>query len=88
MISRLRATSCCIACRVIVIPAHVTVTGNYLRARGEFSINRDDYRVKQPPLFTGWCVCATRLSSRSIYWGIGSENFLNPRGNDRSALES
>lgn len=32
--------------RHVVIPAQVTVTGNDLRARGEFSINRDDYHVK------------------------------------------
>jgi len=32
--------------RRIVIPAQVTLTGNDLRARGEFSINRSDYKVK------------------------------------------
>jgi len=32
--------------RHIVIPAQITVTGNDLRARGEFSINRGDYNVK------------------------------------------
>lgn len=30
----------------IVIPAHVTLSGNDLRAHGEFSINRSDYKVK------------------------------------------
>ena len=32
--------------RRIVIPAKVTVTGNNLRAVGEFSIDRDDFNVK------------------------------------------
>jgi polyisoprenoid-binding protein YceI len=32
--------------RHIVIPTQVTLTGNDLRARGEFSIDRSDYRVK------------------------------------------
>jgi len=32
--------------RRIVIPAQVTLTGNDLRARGEFSINRSDYKIK------------------------------------------
>ena len=32
--------------RHIVIPAQVTLTGNDLRARGEFTIDRSDYKVK------------------------------------------
>lgn len=32
--------------RQITIPTKVSVTGNDLRAQGEFSINRDDFRVK------------------------------------------
>ena len=32
--------------RHIVIPAHVTITGNDLRAQGEFSIDRSDFKVK------------------------------------------
>jgi len=32
--------------RPITIPTKVTVTGNDLRAQGEFSINRDDFKVK------------------------------------------
>jgi polyisoprenoid-binding protein YceI len=32
--------------RPITIPTQVTVTGNDLRARGEFSIDRDDFKVK------------------------------------------
>jgi polyisoprenoid-binding protein YceI len=32
--------------RQITIPTKVTVTGNDLRAQGEFSINRDDFKVK------------------------------------------
>jgi polyisoprenoid-binding protein YceI len=32
--------------RQITIPTRVTVTGNDLRAQGEFSVNRDDFKVK------------------------------------------
>ena len=32
--------------RLINIPTHVTITGNDLRAQGEFSVNRDDFKVK------------------------------------------
>jgi polyisoprenoid-binding protein YceI len=32
--------------RRIVIPAQVTLTGNDLRAHGEFAIDRSDYKVK------------------------------------------
>ena len=32
--------------RQINIPTKITVTGNKLRAQGEFSINRDDFKVK------------------------------------------
>jgi polyisoprenoid-binding protein YceI len=32
--------------RRIVIPANVTLTGDALRARGEFTVNRDDFGVK------------------------------------------
>ncbi len=32
--------------RQITIPTKVTVTGNDLRAQGEFSVNRDDFKVK------------------------------------------
>jgi polyisoprenoid-binding protein YceI len=32
--------------RPITIPTKVTVTGNELRAQGEFSINRGDFKVK------------------------------------------
>ena len=34
------------ATRQITIPTKVTVTGNDLRAQGEFSVNRDDFKVK------------------------------------------
>jgi polyisoprenoid-binding protein YceI len=32
--------------RPINIPTHVTIAGNDLRAQGEFSVNRDDFKVK------------------------------------------
>jgi polyisoprenoid-binding protein YceI len=32
--------------RQIIIPTHITITGNDLRAQGEFSIDRDDFKVK------------------------------------------
>ena len=39
--------------RQITIPTKVTVTGNDLRARGEFSISRDDFKVKATSAFHG-----------------------------------
>lgn len=39
--------------RHIVIPAKVTVTGNKLRAVGEFSIDRSDFNVKATSAFHG-----------------------------------
>lgn len=39
--------------RHIVIPAKVTVTGNSLRAVGEFSIDRSDFNVKATSAFHG-----------------------------------
>jgi polyisoprenoid-binding protein YceI len=32
--------------RQINIPTHVTIAGNDMRAQGEFSVNRDDFKVK------------------------------------------
>jgi polyisoprenoid-binding protein YceI len=32
--------------RPINIPTHVTITGNDLRAQGEFGVDRDDFKVK------------------------------------------
>ena len=39
--------------RRITIPAVVTISGNNLRAVGEFSIDRDDYKVKATSAFHG-----------------------------------
>jgi polyisoprenoid-binding protein YceI len=39
--------------RQIVIPAKVTLTGNNLRAIGEFSIDRSDFKVKATAAFHG-----------------------------------
>ena len=39
--------------RRIVIPAKVTLSGNTLRARGEFSIDRSDFKVKATSAFHG-----------------------------------
>ena len=39
--------------RQIVIPAKVTLTGNNLRAIGEFSIDRSDFKVKATSAFHG-----------------------------------
>jgi polyisoprenoid-binding protein YceI len=39
--------------RHIVIPAKVTLTGNSLRAVGEFSIDRSDFNVKATSAFHG-----------------------------------
>ena len=39
--------------RPITIPAEVTISGNDMRARGEFSIDRDDFGVKATSAFHG-----------------------------------
>ena len=39
--------------RPIIIPATVTLNGNTLRAVGEFSIDRDDFKVKATSAFHG-----------------------------------
>jgi polyisoprenoid-binding protein YceI len=39
--------------RQITIPTKVTVTGNDLRAQGEFSVNRSDFKVKATSAFHG-----------------------------------
>jgi len=39
--------------RQITLPTKVTVTGNDLRAQGEFSISRDDFKVKATSAFHG-----------------------------------
>ena len=39
--------------RRIVIPAKVTLNGNSLRAVGEFSIDRSDFKVKATSAFHG-----------------------------------
>ena len=39
--------------RPVTIPAVVTLSGNNLRAVGNFSINRDDYKVKATSAFHG-----------------------------------
>lgn len=39
--------------RHIEIPTHVMISGNDLRARGEFSINRSDFKVKATSAFHG-----------------------------------
>jgi len=39
--------------RPITIPTRVIVNGNELRAQGEFSIDRDDFKVKATSAFHG-----------------------------------
>jgi polyisoprenoid-binding protein YceI len=39
--------------RQITIPTKVTITGNDLRAQGEFSVNRSDFKVKATSAFHG-----------------------------------
>jgi polyisoprenoid-binding protein YceI len=39
--------------RAITIPTEVTLSGNDMRARGEFSIDRDDYGIKATSAFHG-----------------------------------
>jgi polyisoprenoid-binding protein YceI len=47
--------------RHIVIPATVTLSGNELRARGEFTVNRGDYKVKATSAFHGMVRVRDRL---------------------------
>ena len=47
--------------RPIVIPTHVTVSGDELRAVGKFSINRSDYNVKATSAFHGLVRVKNRL---------------------------
>lgn len=47
--------------RSITIPTKVTVTGNDLRAQGEFSISRDDFKVKATSAFHGLVRVRDRL---------------------------
>ena len=47
--------------RHIVIPATVTLSGNELRARGEFTVKRGDYKVKATSAFHGMVRVRDRL---------------------------
>jgi polyisoprenoid-binding protein YceI len=47
--------------RHIVIPATVMLSGNELRARGEFTVNRGDYKVKATSAFHGMVRVRDRL---------------------------
>lgn len=47
--------------RQITIPTKVTITGNDLRAEGEFSINRSDFKVKATSAFHGLVRVRDRL---------------------------
>src|ERR1043165_566735 len=46
----------------ITIPTKVTVAGNQLRAQGEFSISRNDFKVKATSAFHGMVSVADRIS--------------------------
>jgi polyisoprenoid-binding protein YceI len=45
----------------ITIPAEVTVSGNDMRARGEFSIDRDDFGIKATSAFHGMVRVRNRI---------------------------
>ena len=46
----------------ITIPTKVTVTGNQMRAQGEFSISRNDFKVKATSAFHGMVRVADKIS--------------------------
>jgi polyisoprenoid-binding protein YceI len=48
--------------RPITIPTKVTVSGNQLRAQGEFSISRDDFKVKATSAFHGMVRVADKVT--------------------------
>ena len=47
--------------RQITIPTKVTIDGNQMRAQGEFSISRDDFKVKATSAFHGMVRVADRV---------------------------
>lgn len=48
--------------RLITIPTRVTVSGNQMRAQGEFSISRGDFKVKATSAFHGMVRIADKVS--------------------------
>src|SRR6267143_6618812 len=56
----------------IVIPAKVTLTGNDLRAVGEFSIDRSDFNVKATSAFHG--LIRVRKSVKFTFDIVGHED--------------
>jgi polyisoprenoid-binding protein YceI len=50
--------------RPIIIPTKVTVNGDQMRAQGEFSINRDDFKVKATSAFHGLVRVSNKVSFR------------------------
>jgi polyisoprenoid-binding protein YceI len=48
--------------RPITIPTKVTLAGRDLRAVGEFSIDRSDFKVKATSAVHGWFACGTKSS--------------------------
>jgi polyisoprenoid-binding protein YceI len=58
--------------RQITIPTKVTVTGNDLRAQGEFNINRGDFKVKATSAFHG--LVSVRDKLKFIFDIVGHQN--------------
>lgn len=48
--------------RPVTIPTKVTVSGNQMRAQGEFSISRDDFKVKATSAFHGMVRVADKVT--------------------------
>jgi polyisoprenoid-binding protein YceI len=63
--------------RHIVIPAKVTLTGNNLRAVGEFSIDRSDFKVKATSAFHG--MVRVRNKVKFTFDIVGHEDSLMRR---------
>jgi polyisoprenoid-binding protein YceI len=63
----------------IVIPTRVTLESGDLRARGEFSLERSDFKVKATSAKAGPSACATTSSSLSTSSRTGSRDVCMPR---------
>ena len=48
--------------RPVTIPTRLSVNGNQMRAQGEFSINRADFKVKATSAFHGMVRVAEKVS--------------------------
>ena len=57
--------------RPVTIPTKVTVSGNELRAQGEFSIDRSDFKVKATSAFHGMVRVRHKVKFEFDWWDNG-----------------